>query len=107
RRGLEIGHAQGGGAVFQPGDGAVHGEQVEQVRIQAVDGYPQFNRAADQVVQPPAVDDPPTVDNRHTVTHHLDLAQQVRVQENRNATLAQRTDQVPHLPPANRVECRC
>ena len=43
-------------------------------------------------------------DDRHAVAHQLDLGQQVRVQQHRDAARAQRLQQLAHRPPPGRVE---
>src|SRR6266545_617441 len=78
-------------------------EAVARRAIELHDAYP-HRVAAEQLVEGALRDDLSTIDDRHPVADLLDLAQQVRVEEDGRAALAKSANDLANVMPADRIE---
>src|ERR1700730_205165 len=98
--GLQPAHGDPFPVVVQVAEGA---EAAALPRVEAGHADP-ARLATEQVVQGAAGDHPAVVDHGHAVADHLDLGQQVRVQENGAAPLAEVVEDLTDVVPPDRVE---
>src|SRR6267378_4167130 len=71
--------------------------------IEAAGAYP-YGVTAKELVERPLRDDAAAIHDRDAVADLLDLAQQMRVEENGRASFAESADDLAHVVPADRIE---